>query len=136
MIKSSRRTFLGASALLPLAATGGRAASPAGKTIEADLLRYVRFGNKRAGGPGDLACGEWMAGKLESAGYAVERRSFAVPYFEPTAAEHVSEGPRSPVHPQPTLVPTGPGGVSGPLVRGQARGRPGVALTGAIAPVD
>src|SRR3546814_5340610 len=54
MINSSRRTFLGASALLPLAATGVRAASPAGKTIEADLLRYVRFGNKRAGGPGDM----------------------------------------------------------------------------------
>src|SRR3546814_8134154 len=91
MINSSRRTFLGASALLPLAATGGRAASPAGKTIEADLLRYVRFGNKRAGGPGDMACGEWLAGELESAGYAVERQSFAVPYFEATAAELVSE---------------------------------------------
>src|SRR3546814_3821135 len=77
MINSSRRTFLGASALLPLAATGVRAASPAGKTIEADLLRYVRFGNKRAGGPCDMACGEWLAGELESAGYAVERQSFA-----------------------------------------------------------
>src|SRR3546814_8560806 len=111
MINSSRRTFLVARAWLPLAATGWRAASPAGKTIEADLLRYARFGNKRAGGPGDMACGEWLAGELESAGYAVERQSFAVPYFEATAAELVSEGARSPVHPQPIVVPTGPGGV-------------------------
>src|SRR3546814_10839152 len=83
-----------------------------------------------------MACGEWLTGELEIACYAVYRQSFAVPYFEATAAELVSEGARSTVHPQPIVVPTGPGGVSGPLVRVDAGGRYGVALKGAIALVD
>jgi hypothetical protein len=136
MIDSSRRTFLGASALLSLAVTGARAAPPAGAVIEADLLRYVRFGNKRAGGPGDTACGAWLAGELERAGYAVERQNFAVPYFDAGTAELAVAGTTAPIYPQPIVIPTGPGGISGPLVRVDAHGRSSTSLEGAIALVD
>src|SRR5262249_42251451 len=56
----SRRTFAAAGALL--AATNGACANLANSSgatpasdaaVEADLLRYVAFGNKRAGGAGD-----------------------------------------------------------------------------------
>ncbi|HMN52737.1 MAG TPA: hypothetical protein PKC32_00945 [Sphingopyxis sp.] len=137
MIDSSRRSFLGAGALLPLAGAGARAAaSPASSAIEADLLRYVGFGNKRAGGPGDMACGAWLADELKRAGYAVERQDFAAPWFDAATAELACEGRTAAIHPQPVVIPTGPGGVSGPLVRVDPRGRAAASLHGAIALVD
>ena len=136
MIDSSRRSFLGAGALLPLASMGVQAASPASSTIEADLLRYAGFGNKRAGGPGDMACGAWLADELKRAGYAVERQEFAAPFFDATVAELTCGDRTAPVYPQPVVIPTGPGGVSGPLVRVDPHGRAAASLQGAIALVD
>lgn len=146
MIKTSRRTFLGASALVSLggaattAAASGRTAvnapPPSTEVIEADLQKYVSFGNKRAGGVGDTACGEWLAGELDKAGYQVERQTFQAPYFEASRAELTIEGVTAPVLPQPIVIPTGPEGVAGPLVRVDATGHYLGSLDGAIAVVD
>ncbi len=134
MIDTSRRTFLGAGALVSLS---GAAASPSTHDrIQADLLKYVGFGEKRAGGPGDTTCGEWLASELQTAGYAIEKQAFSVPFFNTTRAELAIDGPSVPVHPHPIVVTTGPGGISGPLVRVDAAGRFAGSLAGAIALVD
>ena len=117
MIKTSRRNFLGASAVISLAPAPISAQSPEGETIRQDLFRYLNFGNKQAGGDGDVACGNWLASELAKAGYAVERQYYQVPFFEPLAAELECEGGSVPVYPQPVVVPTGAGGLAGPLVR-------------------
>ncbi|WP_282008712.1 hypothetical protein [Brevundimonas aveniformis] len=139
MIDTSRRTFLGAGALAPLVANKARtlsSASPSPASIEADLLRYVAFGNKRAGGPGDTACGEWLAGELEQAGYVVTRQTFSAPYFETSRSQLSCGDATVAVYPQPIVRPTGPGGVTGPLVRVDAAGRFAGTMQGAIALVD
>lgn len=137
MIDTSRRSFLGAGALIPIAAAAQvDGPAPTAETIEADLLRYVGHGEKRAGGPGDTACGEWLASELDRAGYAVERQTFQAPWFEATRAELTLGGTTVPVYPQPIVRPTGPEGVSGPLVRVDAAGRFAGSLQGAVALVD
>jgi hypothetical protein len=138
MIDTSRRTFLGAGALVSLGGAGSAAVAspPPGRAIEADLLKYVGYGEKRAGGVGDTACGEWLAGELVKAGYKVEKQSFSAPFFEASRAELASGESSVPVYPQPIVVPTGPDGVSGPLVRVDAAGRFAGSLEGAIALVD
>ena len=136
MIDTSRRAVLGAGALVSL--SGAAPVSPSsGERIQADLLRYVGFGEKQAGGPGDTACGEWLASALQAAGYAIEKQAFSVPFFNATRAEFaIGGGPGAQVRPHPIVVPTGPAGVSGPLVRVDAAGRFAGSLEGAIALVD
>ncbi|MEN5053085.1 hypothetical protein [Brevundimonas naejangsanensis] len=150
MIDASRRRFLGTSALLSVGGAVGLSASSATAStrlqaptsagfdakVEHDLRRYVDFGIKQAGGEGDNACGEWMAAELTAAGYAVERQYYDVPYFEARAAELTMGEARAAVYPQPIVIPTGPQGVSGPLVRVDARGAYAGSLEGAIALVD
>jgi hypothetical protein len=141
MNDTSRRSFLGAGALVSLAGASAAAAKPAAdapakSAIEADLLNYVGFGQKRAGGVGDTACGEWLAGELEKAGYTVEKQAFQVPFFEASAAELVCGDAKASVYPQPIVVPTGPAGAAGPLVRVDAAGRFAGSLDGAVALVD
>lgn len=136
MIDTSRRTFLGAGALLPVATTSAHGLPTSGRMIEADLLRYVGFGNKRAGGPGDTACGEWLASELERAGFAVQRQTFSAPWFDATRAELSCEGTSAAIYPQPIVRVTGTEGVSGPLVRIDSRGQFAGSLEGAVALVD
>jgi hypothetical protein len=143
MTDISRRTFAVAGALLASMTSGcasiaaGAGAEPqSDAAIETDLLRYVSFGNKRAGGAGDTACGEWLAAQLEAAGFAIERQSFSVPFFEPSRAEFAVGDVSAPVYPQPIVVPTGGGGLAGPLVRVDSAGRFVGSLAGAIALVD
>lgn len=114
------------------AASGNRAVT----AIEADLLKYVSFGIKRAGGPGDTACGEWLAGELEAAGYAVERQTFQAPFFETRRAELTLGEKSTPVYPQPIVLTTGPEGIVGPLVRVDSAGRFAGSLEGAVALAD
>lgn len=135
-IDTSRRTFLGVTTALSLAGLAARAAATSEPGIEADLRRYVGFGSKRAGGPGDMACGEWLATRLHNAGYAIERQKFAVPYFETTRADLTCGTSSAKVLPQPIVIPTGEKGVSGPLVRVDSRGRFMGSMRGAIALVD
>lgn len=140
MIEATRRNLLGAGVLVSLAGTASAAPVPASgailESIEADLLRYAKFGIKRAGGPGDAACGEWLAGELEAAGYKVQRQTFSAPFFEERQAQLSIAGTAAPVYPQPIVIPTGPEGVAGPLVRVDSAGRFAGSLQGAIALVD
>ncbi|HET6971983.1 MAG TPA: hypothetical protein VFH92_12715, partial [Phenylobacterium sp.] len=74
-----------------VAATGAagktRAVSPLGSPAQARAIleRYHGFGIKAAGGPGDIACGEWLEGELTALGYACVRQPFEVPAFDGTA---------------------------------------------------
>ena len=112
MTGPDRRVFLGAGALLSPAAGApvARATQPGGKgaamttaSIETDLLRYVGYGEKRAGGPGDTACGEWLAGELLGLGYEVERQTFSAPFFDAQRADIEMGGARIPLYPQPIV---------------------------------
>jgi hypothetical protein len=146
MIDASRRTFLGAGAIASLGGTAMTATvSPvptaedppsSHEAIEEDLRKYVGFGNKRAGGPGDTACGEWLAEELGKAGYAVERQTFQAPYFEASKAELTLGETTAIVLPQPIVIPTGASGVTGPLVRVDVAGHFQGSLEGALAVVD
>jgi hypothetical protein len=127
-----RRSFLTGSALLAAAP----AVSVPTEGIAADLDRYIGFGNKQAGGPGDTACGAWLAGELERAGYAVQRQDVATPFFTPDRAELVCGAAKAPVWPQPIVIPTGAAGVSGRLVYVDPRGHAHGPLAGAVALVD
>jgi len=135
MFNTSRRTFLGAGAALSLCEVSV-SAKTSGGAIESDLHRYVGYGNKRAGGPGDEACGQWLASQLGDAGYNVMRQHFEVPFFETVRAELRSGPSFCAVHPHPIVVPTGEDGVSGPLVRVDQSGRFAGSLQGTIALVD
>lgn len=135
-MKTTRRTFLGASAAISLAPVRVSANSPVDDKIEQDLLQYLNFGNKRAGGAGDTACGNWLASELATAGYAVERQYYEVPFFEAATAELACDGQSVPIYPQPIVVPTGPGGLAGPLVRVDGYGQFAGSMKGAIALVD
>jgi hypothetical protein len=137
MIEGTRRSVLGGIAAttatrMPLPK---RAPADVG-SIESDLARYVSFGNKRAGGAGDIACGEWLARELGKLDYKVERQQFAVPFFETVTAELASGASTVPVYAQPIVIPTPPGGTEGPLVRVDGAGRWAGDLKGAIALVD
>lgn len=139
MIDTNRRTLLGAGALMPLAGVTQAAAStppPVAEQVEADLLKYVSFGEKQAGGPGDTGCGQWLAGELETAGYALQRQVFSTPYFDVRKAELSIEGATAGVYAQPIVIPTGGEGVSGPLVRVDAVGRFAGSLEGGVALVE
>ncbi|MBY8829906.1 hypothetical protein [Hephaestia mangrovi] len=104
--------------------------------VEADLHRYTRFGDKGAGGPGDTACGEWLAAELDGLGYEIERQAFLAPFFDPLRAELSSGAAVAHVHPQPIVIPTGNAGLSGKLVRVDQAGRYVGTLDGAIALID
>lgn len=135
----SRRQFLAASAVsVPLASRASAAlAEPSTlQSVDTDLSRYIGFGNKQSGGPGDQACGHWLADELGKAGYAVERQTFSVPWFEKKRAELVSGDARASVWPQPIVLGTGSGGITAPIIRVDARGLSDRPLENAIALVD
>lgn len=54
------------------------------RTARADeaLARFYGFGNKRVGGQGDRASGEWIEGELSRLGYAVRRQVFSTTWSE------------------------------------------------------
>ena len=130
----SRRGLLGGAGLLGLAASGATAAAkgadePNATALQATLERYVGFGVKASGGPGDEACGAWLEGELSGVGYACRRQGFEVPYFDVRQATLACGEARASVIPQAIVAPTGPQGLTAPLRL--AAGRED--LTGAIA---
>ena len=147
-MRASRRTFLAGSAALPLTAAmpvtrplpvtaaAAKLSLDLESKVAVDLDRYVGFGNKRAGGAGDMACGAWLAAELGGLGFKVERQNISVPFFEPTQSELRCGDTRAPLWPQPIVVPTGPDGVTGTLVRIDAAGHAEAPLNGAIALLD
>lgn len=137
MTDPTRRGFLVGAAALPLTAPAAAAHDAgASDSIAADLATYIGFGNKQSGGPGDDACGHWLADELARAGFATEKPALSVPWFEPGRCEIAAGDARAPLHPQPIVIPTPAGGVSGPLVRVDAHGRADAPLAGAVALVD
>ena len=135
MLTSSRRAFLAAGAAVPVAAAV--APPPAAiDAIAADLDRYIGFGGKQSGGAGDDAAGAWLASSLDALGFAVERQAFDAPFFEPNRCEIRCGSTTAAVWAQPIVVPTGPAGVAGPLVRIDPYGNAAGSLDGAIALLD
>lgn len=135
-MKASRRTFLAIGAVSPAAAAATKLPPAAHDRVAADLDRYIGFGVKQAGGPGDMACGAWLSSELEQAGFAIERQQIAVPWFAADRAELACGEVKATVWPQPIVTPTGREGVTGPLVRIGPSGQADAPLAGAIALVD
>lgn len=132
----TRRGFLAGSAALPLAAAAHAEGTETAAAVARDLDRYLGFGNKQSGGDGDTACGRWLASELERAGFAVDKPAISVPWFAPGDCAIAAGDARAALWPQPIVVPTPAGGVSGPLVRVDGAGRADAPLEGAIALVD
>jgi len=133
---TSRRGFLAAGATLPAAAAMAKVPERLQDKVAADLDKYVGFGSKQAGGAGDNGVGNWLASELEGLGFKVERQNVATPFFEPQRAELLCGETKAAVWPQPIVVPTGPEGVTGPLVRIDASGQVDGSLAGAIALIE
>ncbi|MED5549075.1 MAG: hypothetical protein VX529_06910 [Pseudomonadota bacterium] len=139
-LSATRRGFLAASAATPLIASAPAAsASDSGDahdSIARDLQRYIGFGNKQSGGPGDEACGAWLEEELEAISFRTQRQSFAAPWFTPDTSEIVAGGERAALWPQPIVQTTPPDGLTAPLIRVDSHGRADGPLAGATALVD
>ena len=139
---TTRRRFLAASATAPLiSAVGTSAAAANDEAIQADavaedLHRYIGFGNKQSGGPGDEACGAWLETELARAGFATERQYFSAPWFEADRAELAIGEARARLWPQPIVQTTPANGIAAPVVRVDSQGLAARPLDGAIALVD
>jgi hypothetical protein len=83
--------------------------------ISADLERHASLGDKFSGGPGDAATADWIAGRLRMSGYRVEESTFDAPFFVKRGATFTTGSASTPVVPQAPVVPTGAGGITGPL---------------------
>ncbi len=104
----------------PVAASGAARSAPDDPGSDLDLITealgtLAAFGDLRAGGPGDIACGEWLERILQEEGFAVRRQEFQTPYFEPREAVLRTGSLEVPVYPQGIVVPSGSDGVTGPL---------------------
>jgi len=127
-LSASRRAVLGAPAVL-LAASAAEATTP-GSDAEAQriLERYHAFGDKAAGGPGDIASGEWLEVELKGLGFNCSRQTYDVPAFEGEATL-TSGAARADLIPQAIVVPTLREGLGGPLyLAGAGKSGPGIAL--------
>jgi hypothetical protein len=136
MARTSRRIFIAGSAALPVAAATARVPVDLQAKVAADLDKYIGFGSKQAGGPGDIACGKWLAAELDGLGFKIERQEVATPFFEPTRSELLCGDAKAPLWPQPIVVQTAPEGITCPLVRIDRAGRAEASLEGAMALVD
>lgn len=136
MARTSRRIFLAGGAALPMAAALARIPVDLQATTAADLDKYIGFGNKQAGGPGDIACGNWLAAEIESLGFRIERQEVATPFFEPARSELTCGDVKATLWPQPIVVQSAADGITAPLVRIDRAGRAQAPLDGAIALVD
>ena len=136
---ATRRQFLTAAATAPALSRTGAALAKAPELaalIRQDLERYIGFGEKRSGGDGDNACGDWMEQALAGLGFETRRQIFSAPYFDPQSCTLRYEGAEAHVWAQPIVVPTSQEGLTAPLVRVDAHGQTSHSLSGAIALVD
>ena len=83
--------------------------------LAADLDRYIAFGVKVSGGPGDNGCGLWLERELRAAGFTTARQGFPVPGFDLRDASLVTGAGPVPIIPAGIPVPTGPKGIVAPL---------------------
>ena len=128
----TRRGFVGGAGSTAAGAAAAAKGSPR-RTDVADLQtmleRYAGFGIKASGGPGDEACGAWLEGELDRAGFSCRRQPFEIPFFEARQASLVCGAARAALIPQAVVAPTGPQGLTAPLTLASERGD----LTGSIA---
>lgn len=137
MTATTRRIFLAGSASAPLIMPAAEAMDVTGPDrIAADLDRYIAFGTKQSGGPGDEACGAWLEAELASAGYDTQRQYFSAPWFEAGKAEIVVGDTRAAVWPQPMVQTTRAEGITARIVRVDAQGMAAHPVAGAIALVE
>ena len=88
-LSSTRREILCAipgTGLMVSATTGMAKAEMRRPDIASDLQRYVDFGAKGSGGPGDMACGAWLEARLQALGFKTRRQSFPVPFGDQVGA--------------------------------------------------
>lgn len=129
-IEASRRAFLGVGAAMaatPSVSLAAGSAPAAEAEARALLERYHGFGDKAAGGPGDIACGEWLEGELKSLGYVTARQPFDTPAYEGEAPTLVVETAKAILIPQAIVAPTPPEGITGRLLMPE-RGEGEIAL--------
>ncbi|MGC1271460.1 MAG: hypothetical protein WA842_12785 [Croceibacterium sp.] len=105
----------GATALSPVPAAA-RALPPLRERLDADLRAYAAFGPKNSGSAGDLDSADWIAERLASAGFMIEKQPFSVPHFEVRRADLRAGDKTVAVQPQLVVVPTGPAGITAPAV--------------------
>lgn len=137
MVGPTRREMLAASGSI-VAALPGAALATDGMTarIEEDLARFIGFGGKGSGGPGDTASGAWIEGVLRTAGYQVARQAFAAPYFSAATVQLEVGGATMALVPQAPVATTPAGGLTAPLVRVDPVTVGAAPLSGAIALVE
>lgn len=108
-LATSRRAVLGVGATL-LAAAPAVSATPKSDGSEAEAMRilerYAAFGDKAAGGPGDIACGEWIERELKALGYACMRQPFDVPAYEGEVPTLSTGAAQACLIPQAIVTPT------------------------------
>lgn len=136
---STRRELLALSAASPFLVAAGKTAHPPDDGMASmgqDLSRYIGFGIKQSGGEGDMACGAWLEQELRAAGFATERQTLSVPFFDPDKVELAVAGAVAKVWPEPIVQTTEAEGFAAPMVRVDAYGNSDRPLSGAIALVD
>ncbi len=132
----------GSGALMAAGMVGGVSGARAmtGGAIADDLAAYIAFGPKQSGGPGDCASGDWMHRELTAAGFAVERQTIDVPWFDPAEASlaliDVPDLAPVPLLPMAIVIPTPPQGVTAQLVWVHPVTGPQAGLEGAIALIE
>lgn len=85
------------------------------RLVSEALDTLAQFEDLRAGGSGDIACGEWLEAHLAAHDFNTRRQAFETPFFEPSTAVLQVGDSAAPVYPQGIVVPTGPEGITGPL---------------------
>lgn len=120
---------LAGAAAVSTSATGAGAVEPvlplAPGAIAGDLERYVAFGSKRSGGPGDEACGIWLEGRLKASGYETSRQAIEVPFItEEEGVLALAGGATAPVLAQAPWKALGASGLEAPLAKLGAEGAP------------
>jgi hypothetical protein len=116
----------------PFSARAQRGGDPLTAQVQADLVRHAELGPKFSGGRGDNATAQWIADELRVIDYEIHESTFDAPFFVKRSARLVCGSESADVVPQAPVVPTGAGGVAGPLALLEGEAAVGD-LTGRIA---
>lgn len=135
-MKLRRRDAIGLAGAGAAGLAGAASAAAAREPVAADLARYIGYGLKAAGGPGDMAAAAWIAGELAAQGFAVERHAVDVPAFAPAVTRVAAGEAMLDVLPVGIPVQTGADGVRAPLVAVTPNGGAVGELHGAIALIE
>lgn len=110
-----RRTTLALGLATGLPAGMARAAA-AGPSLMDDVRHYAALGPHRTGTPGNLATLDWVEARLRAAGFAVQRQPMQYGDYDVSRATIATGAVQLDGIVQRPACPTGPGGLSAPLV--------------------